>query len=340
VLVHGVVGALLWTIWPAIRPSPPLPRPDSGEAVAVTMLVDEASSADLSELDPLEEEPPEPVPEEEPEPEVKLPDGQVVETPAPQVEKVPEKADYLADHNNAVLEETKTDAFRVNPEVLSNQFSREDKLQFEDVADVNATEPSTGARVTGSAFDPAKDGPMAALASPFTLTNKDGLEKPVPASSRSQDLAGAPQNDLLNEKLGGATNLNTREWLGASYVNHIKRLVNFYWSQNLDNLPHDIRYARSRYSTVVYVVLDDQGALDSIDIIEPSGADPLDQAVISAFKMAGPFPNPPRQLVSKDGRVYLGDWGWTVELGRPRAPYVGIDPRSGVQFPGILKAPR
>jgi hypothetical protein len=29
-----------------------------------------------------------------------------------------------------------------------------------------------------------------------------------------------------------------------------------------------------------------------------------------------------------------------VQLGRPQMQYQGIDPRAGVQFPGIMKSPR
>ena len=73
---------------------------------------------------------------------------------------------------------------------------------------------------------------------------------------------------------------------------------------------------------------------------DQSGEAALDQAVVQAFRVAGPFPNPPEQLIAKDGRVYLEDMGFTVQVGGAmRAPYVGIDPRAGVQYPGILKAP-
>jgi hypothetical protein len=59
-----------------------------------------------------------------------------------------------------------------------------------------------------------------------------------------------------------------------------------------------------------------------------------------AFRMAGPFPNPPVQLVDSDGRARLPDFGFVVQVGQARAQYHGIDPRADVQFPGILKSPR
>jgi TonB family protein len=300
-------------------------------------------AAALAALERAAEE--EPEPEEEPEePEPEMPDGQVVETPRPDEEKVPLAADYLAEHDNATREETRTEAFKVNPEVLSNQYARDAKMKFEDVADVGATEISTGATV-GSLSDPSSAGkgpPRSLIPSLFAVTNKEGLAAPTRASSKDQELAGAPQNDLLDEKLGASVSLNTREFVGAEYLNRIRRAVNFYWKQNLDNLSSSarVRLTRPTYTTGVAIVLNVDGALESIRVTREAGLPPLDEAVVQAFRIAGPFPNPPEQLVRKDGRIYLSDIDFTVQIGQAQMQYQGIDPRAGVQFPGIVKSPR
>ncbi|MDP2313281.1 MAG: TonB C-terminal domain-containing protein [Pseudomonadota bacterium] len=280
-------------------------------------------------------------PEEEEEPEPVMPDGQVVETVTPDEEKTPLTADYLAEHDNAVSQETRTDAYRVNPEVLSNQYSRDAKLEFEDLMDVGAKDVSSGATV-GSLTDPApgRGPPKSIIPSAFALTNKEGLAAPTKASSSTQSLAGAPQNDLLNEKLGDSVALNTREFIGAAYMNRIRRQVNFYWKQNLDNLSPSLRLSKTHYKTTVSIVLTGEGALETLSVTTKSGSDPLDDAVVEAFRVAGPFPNPPEQLIRRDGRVYLADLEFTVNLGQAQMQYQGIDPRAGVQFPGILKSPR
>jgi TonB family protein len=282
--------------------------------------------------------------EEAEEPEPKLPDGQVVETPEPDQEKIPLTSDYLAEHDNAVPEETRTEAYRVNPEVLSNMYSRESKMKFEDVIDVGAKDISTGATV-GNLSDPQSNRgegpPRSTIPSAFAVTNKEGLAAPTRASSKDQELAGAPQNDLLQEKLGAAVSLNTRAFIGAEYLNRIRRAVNFYWDQNLDNLSSSTRarLTLASYRTAVAFVLNSDGALESISVTDESGLPPLDEAVVQAFRIAGPFPNPPEQLIRKDGRIYL-DMDFTVQVGRAQMQYQGIDPRAGVQFPGIMKSPR
>jgi len=284
-------------------------------------------------------DPPETDAEEE-EPEVPVFEGQIVEVAPPEEEQKPEEADYLSEHNIVVEEETKTDKFKINPEILAPKFSKEEKLEQEDLVDLHIDKPSTGAQVGNHRFDPDRDGSLAALPSPWTQTNKPGPQDPVPASHLSSAISGAPQNDFLNEERGEEVNLNTKEYLYHSYWTRIRRLVGFYWNQNLDNLPSSVRLARSSYTTTVKYILNSDGALDYIEVVEESGNGELDDCVVRAFRIAGPFPNPPEGLIEKDGRVYAPDSGFTVQLSTARAQYQGIDPRAGVQFPGILKSPR
>ncbi len=269
-------------------------------------------------------------------------DGQLVEVAPPDREHHPTEADYLSEYDISVPEETRSERYAINPEVLAPSFSKEQKVKADQAEDVDATDPGLGAKVGSQVdrFDPERDGRLATLPSPFQRTNRDGNDKPVPASLADSFLAGAPQNDLLREKVGPRTQLNTKEYLYASYLNRIRRLVNFYWQQNLDNLPRSVRLSKPQYTTSVKSVLDADGSLEIVSIVSESGSSEIDDCVVRAFRVAGPYPNPPEGLVEKDGRVYLPGMSFTVELGIARAQYQGVDPRAGVQFPGILKAPR
>lgn len=284
----------------------------------------------------------EPEPEEEKPPEdPEYPDGQIVDTPPPLEEKIPVKADYLAEYNNAVPEETQARRFKVNPDILAPTYSEESRMELKDVQDVGATQASTGATAGGiDASEPGKGAPRSRIPSEFSVTNKEGLAAPMMASSSRQDVRGAPQNDRLDEKYGAAVALNTREFYGAEYINRIRRQVNFWWSQNLDNLSPSVRLGKPRYRTVVSVVLDANGNLESIEVTDESGSPPVDSCVVEAFKIAGPYPNPPEQLVAIDNRVYLPDFDFQVNIGQAQMQFQGVDPRANVQFPGILNAPR
>ena len=281
---------------------------------------------------------PEPEVEEDP---VEMPElnGQIVDIAEAENPERPEEADYLAEHDQVTEEETKTDQYRVNPEILDHEFSEEDELKFEDLADVNATDPSTGATVGNNRFDPDEDGALAALPSKFKVTNKDGLQRPVPSSHSSASVAGAPNNDLLDLEAARRLALNTQKIQFAGYLNRIRRLVNFYWSQNVKNMPNSARATlrRPTYQTSVFVVLSDDGVLESIEIIRGSGSRHMDHAAERAFHLAGPFPHPPAELLAPDGRVYLPDFEFNVTVGSGGGAARVLDARAGVQFPGLLK---
>lgn len=284
---------------------------------------------------PEPEAPPEP--EEIPEPVL---DGQLVDLPKPLEEQKPEESEYLAEHDVTVEQEMRSPRFEINPEVLSDMWSRDRKMQQEDLFDLNVDKPSTGAKVGNDRFDPDRDGNLSALPSPWARTNKDGLQDPVPASHTSSAQAGAPNNDLVDEEAGDRLALNAREYLYAAYLQRIRRLVNFYWNQNLENLPSSTPIVKAASTTVVEAVLDEHGRLDLIRVTSSSGVNELDEAVVQAFHLANPFPNPPEGLISPDGRVYLPTMGFTVRVGPAQMRYQGVDPRAGVQFPGVLKSPR
>lgn len=340
ILIHGLVGVAFYRFfsdWKVARFEAPV-SVHFLEGDELTELLSDGLPPDVVSTPVEPEEEPKP---EEPEPEKPpLPDGQIVEIPKPNEEKVPLQSDYLAEHNNAVPEESRTRQYKVNPDVLSDEYSKESKLALENVPDVGATQVSTGASVGGpNDLADGKGAPRSPIPSMFALTNKEGLAAPTVGSTSTQSVAGAPQNDLLAERMGDRVALNTRELIGADYLNRIRRQVNHYWEQNIENLP-PMRLARSSYQTVLEVVLTSDGAIESMKISHESGSEPIDRCLVDAFRIAAPFPNPPQQLIAKDGRVYLPDFDFTVQFSQAALPYQGVDPRAGVQFPGILKNPR
>ncbi|MEZ4240846.1 MAG: TonB C-terminal domain-containing protein [Myxococcota bacterium] len=277
---------------------------------------------------------------EAPEPEKPKFEGQIVEIAPPDQEEKPVESDYLSAYDVKVDQETRTERTMVNPEVLAREYSKEQQAEEADVMDLNVEKPSTGATAGNHRFDPNVDGSLAALPSPWQQTNKDGTQDPIPSSQREAMLSGAPQNDRLDEVVGKAVSLNTMKYPYAGYMDRIRRAVNYWWQQNLDNLPSSTRLGRPRYTTDVQVILNADGALEHIEVTRESGSAELDDCLVRAFRMAAPFANPPDGLVEKDGRVYLPDFDFTVEFTAAHMQYQGIDPRSGVQFPGILKSPR
>jgi TonB family protein len=57
--------------------------------------------------------------------------------------------------------------------------------------------------------------------------------------------------------------------------------------------------------TVLRVHLKPDGRVASVEVLNPSGVDFLDDEAVGAFKRAQPFPNPPQQLVEADGQIHF-----------------------------------
>ena len=66
----------------------------------------------------------------------------------------------------------------------------------------------------------------------------------------------------------------------------------------------------------------------------------FDEALLEAFELAAPFPDPPDAAIEADGFIHIRNFHFTIQLTAARAEMSGIDPRSQVQFPGLQTAPR
>jgi TonB family protein len=189
-------------------------------------------------------------------------------------------------------------------------------------------------------FEPDRHGSLASLPSRWTLTNREGLEDPLPSSHAFAALAGAPQNDLIEEELGERLALNTHEYLYAGYLARIRRMVNFYWEQNLRNLPRTARVQDTSYLTEVRVVIDANGSIVDLAVTRTATLRELDDAVTRAYHLAAPFPPPPEGLIEADGKVHLPAMKWTARFSTSQVQFRGVDPRAGELYPGIHKTPR
>ena len=264
--------------------------------------------------------------------------GQIVELPDPIEEKKPEKAKYLANKAHTVEKETKTELYKVNPEIISDKFSKDDIMKKEDVMDLRIEEHSSGAKVGNNRFRPDRDGNLANLPSKYRLTNKDGFQKPTKSSSSIAQQAGAPNNDLLDEESAERLQLNANAYPYAGYMNQIRRMVNFYWTQNIHNA--DGPFHKLKYQTGVTVIITKDGIIKQCKIVQDSGSNELDDAVVQAFYSTEPLPRPPESLLKGKDELRLPDFVFQVNLSAPQQQYSGVDPRSNVQFPGMLKVPR
>ncbi len=293
----------------------------------------------LVEYRPYEEPPPEELVEEEEEEEDDL-DGQVVDLPEPLEENKPEDADYLAEYDITVEEEMVSELFKIAPEVVAPVYSEESTFQLEDILEMNVEEDSTGATAGDVVFERHPLARYAVTSSDYDIQQKDGANRPMMSAHRQQQLQGAPSNDYLPDvEKGIATQLNADEFLFAGFLNRVKRMVSFYANQTLQNARPEVPVTKMAYDLTVDAMLDPEGNLVSVKVTEASGIPAFDEAILEAWRLAAPFPNPPPGMVEDDGYIHIDDFGFHITIGRARAELTGIDPRQGVMFPGLQTTP-
>ena len=115
--------------------------------------------------------------------------------------------------------------------------------------------------------------------------------------------------------LGDFNKINTQEHKYFSFYERIKSKLEFYWGQNIEKQVLGMyRTGRSIASsmklTSLEVNLNRAGQITGIKLKTTSGYKELDGAAIDAFNKAGPFPNPPSELV-KNGHATI-KWGFEL----------------------------
>lgn len=140
-----------------------------------------------------------------------------------------------------------------------------------------------------------------------------GLKEDSPDFAKFSDSFGAvaPQEFVKGLEKGQETALNTREFVFFSYFQRIREQLDRAWRPVLkDQLVK--MYNRGRmlasdkeHTTKTVVTLNSTGEIVRIQVLEESGTKDLDEAAIRAFNKAGPFPNPPRQLIDAAGKIEI-----------------------------------
>lgn len=112
--------------------------------------------------------------------------------------------------------------------------------------------------------------------------------------------------------LGDFTALNTDRFKYYSFYSRVEELVRFRWENNLKRAidMFDRAYllrvvGRRNWVTRVEFWLAPDGRYMSAHIYKEAGVRAFDLAAVNAFREAGVFPNPPAEMVDKDGLIRL-----------------------------------
>jgi TonB family protein len=129
--------------------------------------------------------------------------------------------------------------------------------------------------------------------------NPPGRLQVTPSLTQLERISGLPANDHLLEETDDETALNTWRFKHATFFNRVADAIRREWKGGAVLNRYDPGgrvFGHSDRATMVRVTLDRSGNVVDLAVAEQSGAGPLDDEAIRAFRRAGPFPNPPAAL--------------------------------------------
>jgi TonB family protein len=125
-------------------------------------------------------------------------------------------------------------------------------------------------------------------------------------------------NDFIPDiPLGDITQLNTIEFKHYGFYHRIRQRLEQFWGRSIQEKAQELSKmgrapaARDNLITSLQITLDYRGEIVAIKVLGSSGIKELDEAAIESFNHAGPFPNPPKELIV-NGRVTL-EWGFVIK---------------------------
>jgi TonB family protein len=261
--------------------------------------------------------------------------GQVVDIPKPDVERLPPPdARFLSRWNTAVDREVKArdrgrkrpaaapapepapePAEAPKPAAPEKQVARKPAGDAKEGAGVRLPERGRAAGRPGEGGEPTLRG-MGGM-DRLLLPTVDGGGRA--AARNMKGLAGGYVSDdamLGVPDEGDTTLVNSRSFKYFDFFQRVKERVRDEWN------PGDMYRARDPYGkvygsrdrlTVLNVVLDADGRVSRLDVAKQSGLPFLDQEAMRAFREAGPFPNPPIGLADDSGRIAF-HFGFLLEV--------------------------
>jgi TonB family protein len=125
-------------------------------------------------------------------------------------------------------------------------------------------------------------------------------------------------NDYVQEvALGDFTQLNTVEYKYYGFFHRIRQKLEQFWGKSIKEKADTLFRSGRRLPasedliTSLRITLNSKGEIIGVQILGTSGVKELDDAAIESFNQAGPFPNPPRDLLV-NGKATI-EWGFVIK---------------------------
>lgn len=126
----------------------------------------------------------------------------------------------------------------------------------------------------------------------------------------ARELYQSPLENMVPEvRPGNQTALRSRKHPFAQFIATMHRTIHDKWAfgflEQLDTMGRNHDLNKPELWTRVEIVLNSDGSLDKLRTIRFSGNMQFDNAAREVVRNAGPFPSPPREIQSGNGKVYI-----------------------------------
>lgn len=250
------------------------------------------------------------------EPEEEVPKGQVVSVPPSRDTRRPEDARFLAEQDSRVDRESRSRVQAPGTGDRTSQQSSQGTGQDSATVPGGMRADEVGAGPLPSAFERAEGGEAAVRRGAPPSLEDVNLEPSLHAMASAISGSGL---DYLDDVIDGdSTALNTLGWRYASFFNRVKREVERYWHPDKEYRrrdPYGSIYGFKDRVTILLVVLEGDGSLKNLYVMEPSGAPFLDEEAVEAVELAAPFTNVPEGLKDRRDGLVKFTFYFLVELG-------------------------
>lgn len=227
---------------------------------------------------------------------------QIVQSQDPSMETKPKTARFLSDKNRQFDRQTlarKVDSFNT-----SGKGNGPRDISLADLAAFDKT------------HNPIEEGLKSLAQARKKSASSQQVAGTEAGSAASRGVSST--NDYIEDiPLGDTTYLNTVEYKYYGFFHRIRQKLEQFWGRSIQEKAAGlIKEGRSIASesnliTALEVTMNAVGEIVDIKIKGASGVKELDDAAISSFNEAGPFPNPPKGLM-ENGLVKI-EWGFVVQ---------------------------
>jgi TonB family protein len=135
------------------------------------------------------------------------------------------------------------------------------------------------------------------------------------------------ENFVPEVRVGNQTALNTRAMPFASYIARMHRGIHKLWGfgvlEDWDTKSSSSPLNDMSRWTMLEIVLNGDGTVDKVTVARPSGYLPFDVAAMDVVLSAGPYPDPPGEIKSANGKIYLH---WRFHRDARQCATFGVDP--------------